>query len=45
MNPIQKHPQIIELFACTRKMLANVFLFLTNSLISSETCSTPELSK
>ena len=45
INPIQKYPHIIELFACTRKMLAIMFLFLTNSLISSGTCSTPKLSK
>ena len=35
MNPIQKHPNITELFACNRKMLAIMFLFPTNSLISS----------
>ena len=31
MNPMQKYPHITELFACTRKMLAIMFLFLTNS--------------
>ena len=45
MNPMQKYPRITELFACTRKMLAIMFLFPTNSLISSGTCSTPKLSK
>ena len=45
MNPMQKYPHIIELFACTRKMLAFMFLFPINSLISSGTCSTPKLSK
>ena len=35
MNPIQKHPNITELFACNRKMLVIMFLFPTNSLISS----------
>ena len=45
MNPMQNHPHIIELFACTQKMLAIMFLFLINSLFSSGTCSTPKLSK
>ena len=45
LNPIQKYPHITELFACTRKMLTIMFLFPTNSLISSGTCSTPKLSK
>ena len=45
MNPMQKYPNITELFACTRKMLAIMFLFPTSSLISSETCSTPKLSR
>ena len=44
MNPMQKYSNITELFACTRKMLAIMFLFPTNSLISSGTCSTPKLS-
>ena len=43
MNPMQKYPHITESFACTRKMLAFMFLFATNSLISSGTCSTPKL--
>ena len=30
MNPMQKYPHIIELFACTRKILAIMFLFKTN---------------
>ena len=38
MNPMQKYPNITELFACTRKMLAIMFLFPTNVLISSGTC-------
>ena len=45
MNPMQKYPHITESFACTQKMLAIMFLFLTNSLISSGTSSTPKLSK
>ena len=36
MNPMQKYPHIIELFACTRKMLAITFLFPTNSLSLQE---------
>ena len=45
MNPMQKDPDSTELFACTQKMLAIMFLFPTNSLISLGTCSTPKLSK
>ena len=45
MNPMQKYPHVTELFACTRKMLAIMSLFLINSLISSGTCSIPKLSK
>ena len=45
MNPKQKYPHIAELFVCTRKMLAVVFFFPINSLISSGTCSTPKLKK
>ena len=45
MNPMQKYPHITEFFPWTRKMLAIMFLFQTNSLISSGTCSTPKLSK
>ena len=45
MNPVQKYPHITEFFACTRKMLAIMFLLTTNVLTSSETCSTPKLSK
>ena len=45
INPMQKYPYITELFACTQKMVAIMFLFLPNSLISSGTCSTPKLSK
>ena len=36
---------IIELFPCTWKMLAFMFLFPINYLISSGTCPTPKLSK
>ena len=39
MNPMQKYTHI------TRKMLAIMFLFLINYLISSETCLTPKLLK
>ena len=45
MNPMQKHSQNTELFDCTQKMLAIMFLFPTNCLISSGTCSTPNLWK
>ena len=45
MNPMQKYPHIIELFAYNRKMLAFMFLFLINSLISSGRYSTLELTK
>ena len=45
MNPMEKYPNIIELFACTRKLLAIKFLFPINSLISSGICSTPKLWK
>ena len=45
MNPMQKYPHITELFACTRKMFAFMFLFPINSLIYLGTCSTPKLSK
>ena len=45
MNPMEKYPQITELLAWTRKMLAVKFLFPTNSLVSSGTCSTPKLPK
>ena len=41
---MQKFRQITDSFACTRKMLAIMFLFTTNSLISSGTGSTPKLS-
>ena len=44
VNPMQKYP-LIELFACTRKMLALKFLFLIDSLISSGTKLKPKLSK
>ena len=43
MNPMQKYPHITESFACTQKMLAIMFLFPINSLISSGTCSTPTI--
>ena len=35
INPMQKYPHIIELFSCNRKMLAFIFLFQKNSLITS----------
>ena len=44
MNLMQKYSHI-DCFACTRKMLAIMFLCPTSSLISSRTCSTPKLSK
>ena len=37
MNPMQKYPDIIEFFACTLNMLAFMFLFPINFLISSGT--------
>ena len=43
INPMPKYPHIIELFACIRQMLAFMFLFPINSLISSGTYSTPKL--
>ena len=42
---MQKYPHITESFACTRKMLALMFLFPINSLISSGTWSTLKLLK
>ena len=42
INPMQKHPHITELFTYTRKMLAFMFYFPTNSLISLGKCSTPK---
>ena len=45
INVIQKYPHIIELLAYIRKMLPTMFLFPTNSLISSGTCSAPRLPK
>ena len=42
---MQKDPHITESFAFTRKMLAFMFLFPINFLISSGVCSTPKLSK
>ena len=45
MNPMQKYSHIIEVFACTRKILAIISLFLIKPLISSGTYSTPKLSK
>ena len=44
MNPMQKYLHITELFPCTRKILAIIFLFPTNLLISSGACPTPKLS-
>ena len=37
INPLQKYLHIIELFACTLNILAFMFSFLINSLISSGT--------
>ena len=42
-DPMQKYPYINELFDCTEKMLAFIFLFSINSLISSGMCSKPKL--
>ena len=42
INSMQKYPHITGLFACTRKILAIMFSFPTNSLISSGTCSAPK---
>ena len=43
MNLMQKYRHTTELFACTRKILAVMFLFPTNSLIYSGTCSTVQI--
>ena len=45
MNPMQKYPHVIESLACTVKIFAFMFLFPTNFLTSSGTCSTLKLSK
>ena len=45
INPIEKHPYIIESFSCNQKIFAFMFLFPINSLISSGIYSTPKLSK
>ena len=45
MNSMQKYPHITELFDCPQKILAIVFLFPINCLISSGTSSTPKLLK
>ena len=45
INPIQKHPHIIESYACNLKMFILMFLLLINRLISFGICSTPKLSK
>ena len=44
MNPMQKI-HVTESFPCTQKILAIMFLFLTNSLVSLGTCPKPKLSK
>ena len=44
MNPMQKYPHIIELLACTREILAFMFLFPINFDFLG-TCLTPKLSK
>ena len=43
MNLMQKYGHTTKLFTCTRKILAIMFLFPTNSLIYSGTCSTVEI--
>ena len=45
MNPMQKYPHIIELFAYNRKMLAFMCLFPINSLIFSGRYPSLELTK
>ena len=45
INPMQKQRHITESFGCTQKMLAFMFLYATNSLISSGTRSTSKLLK
>ena len=44
-NPMQKYPHIIEMFSCTGKILAFMFLFPINSLISSGAYSALKLLK
>ena len=45
INPIQKHPQIIESYACILKIFVFMFLLLINVLISFGIYSTPKESK
>ena len=45
INPIQKHPHIIESYTCTLKMFAVIFLLPIIFIISFGICSTPKLPK
>ena len=45
MNPMQKYPDIIELFDCILNMIVFMFLYPIKFSISLRTCSTPKLSK
>ena len=45
INPIQKHPQVIESYACILKIFVFMFLLLINVLISFGIYSTPKESK
>ena len=45
INPIQKHPQIIESYACILKIFVFMFLLLINVLISFGIYSTQKESK
>ena len=45
INSIEKHPHIIESYACILKIFHFMFLLPINALISFGTCSTPKLSK
>ena len=45
MNPMQKHPHIIEFSDCILNMSPFMFLFPINFLISSGTSGTPKVSK
>ena len=45
MNPMQKYPQITELFDHILYKFVFMFLFSMNFLVSIGTCSTPKLSK
>ena len=45
MNPIQKYPHIIGLFACILNMFVFMFLCPINFSVYLGTCSTAKLSK